>query len=121
MNKPDFSRRDFLSAGSVIAASAVVPSVHSIGGYLQPENKRGLLNVLDFGAKGDGTTDDTSAIQKALDVAGKSFGAIFIPEGNYLCGELKVPAGVGIHGLPAWSYRDGMGTVLTLNDEKPAA
>jgi len=32
-------------------------------------------------------------------------GTVFIPEGNYLCSELKVPQGIGVHGLPAWSYR----------------
>lgn len=39
-----------------------------------------VLNVLDFGAKGDGVTDDTSAIQSALN-AGFS---VFVPEGTYL-------------------------------------
>jgi hypothetical protein len=71
-----------------------------------------MLNAMDFGAKGDGTTDDTEAIQKAMDKAALSNGAVFIPEGNYLCSELKVPEGIGLHGLPAWSYRKGMGTVL---------
>jgi hypothetical protein len=72
----------------------------------------GLLNVLDFGAKRDGTTDDTAAIQKAMDQAAINNGAIFIPEGNYLCSELKVPAGIGVYGLPAWSYGKGQGTIL---------
>ena len=118
MDKPAFSRRDFLSTGTVLAASAVVPASLGKPGNSAPEKTRGMLNVFDFGAKGDGATDDTAAIQKALDTAGKTNGAIFIPEGNFLSSELKVPAGVGIHGLPAWSYRDGMGTVLTLNDDK---
>ena len=45
-----------------------------------------VADVKQFGAKGDGTTDDSGAIQKAIDST-KS-GAIFIPEGKYLLGEV---------------------------------
>ena len=38
-------------------------------------------NVKDFGAKGDGLTDDTKALKDAI--AKTSNGAIFIPEGRY--------------------------------------
>ena len=114
MKKTSYSRRNFLSAGSVIAASAIVSSCnagHDAGG------RREMLNVMDFGATGDGTTDDTQAIREAMDKAALSNGAVFIPEGRYLCSELKVPEGIGIHGLPAWSYRRGMGTVLVFKGE----
>ncbi len=40
-----------------------------------------LVSVLDYGATGDGTTDDTAAIQAAIDT-GKS---IFFPPGDYAC------------------------------------
>ena len=116
MKRPDFSRRDFVSAGSVLAASAVVSAV-SVQAKVDPEGKsRKMLNVMDFGAKGDGKTDDTEAFQKAMAKAALTNGAVFIPEGNFLCSELKVPEGIGLHGLPAWSYRKGMGTVLTLKE-----
>lgn len=40
----------------------------------------GVVSVLDMGAKGDGTTDDTSAIQKALDRPGA---VVLLPKGYY--------------------------------------
>lgn len=40
------------------------------------------VNVLDFGAVGDGVTDDTVAIQAAIDSITK--GKVFIPEGTYV-------------------------------------
>src|SRR3954463_1672143 len=43
-----------------------------------------VFNVRDLGAKGDGTTYDTAAIQKALDACEKSGGTVEFPAGNYL-------------------------------------
>ena len=40
------------------------------------------VNVTDFGAKGDGVTDDTAAIQTAVD--SMTSGVIFFPPGTYL-------------------------------------
>jgi parallel beta-helix repeat protein len=45
------------------------------------------LNVLDFGAKGDGSTDDTSAIQAALNAV-PQFGSVFFPVGNYIISDI---------------------------------
>jgi len=41
---------------------------------------RNIINVRDYGAKGDGVTDDSAAIQSALDLQGH----IYIPAGTYL-------------------------------------
>lgn len=78
-------------------------------------NRRNL-NVRDFGAKGDGKSDDTRAIQGALDAAADIQGAVFVPEGLYLCHSLRMSPGVGLHGLPAWSFRESRGSVLRLNN-----
>lgn len=41
-------------------------------------------NVKDFGAKGDGTTDDTAAIQAAVNHAVQSNSSVYLPVGQYL-------------------------------------
>ena len=46
-----------------------------------------ILNVRDFGAKGDGKTDDTKAIQKAINKANPlEKTTIFFPKGEYIIG-----------------------------------
>lgn len=117
MNSQGFSRRHFISAGAAVAASSLGTAAIARDCSFRKNDTTGMLNVKDYGAKGDGKADDTAAIQKALDAAGLINGTVFIPEGIYLCSELKVPEGIGIHGLPAWSYRNGMGTILKLKDD----
>ena len=58
------------------------------------------LNVRDFGAKGDGQTDDTAAFQQALDAAAKAGGGtVTAPRGNYFfAGHLNVPPAVTLQG-----------------------
>jgi len=47
---------------------------------------RELVSVKDFGATGDGVTDDTAAINLALAVGGK----IYFPSGTYLCSTITL-------------------------------
>ncbi len=59
----------------------------------------GVWRVEDFGAKGDGVTDDTAAIQKALDEAGKTGGEVKLAPAKYLVsGSLRIPVGVALTG-----------------------
>jgi hypothetical protein len=107
----EFSRRDvtlgaMLGGASLLMGSAVLPA--------QPGRHGGLLDARSQGAAGDGKTDDTAALQKALDAAGKSSGCVFIPPGTYLTHELHVRPGTALVGIPAWNYSEGGGSVLKL-------
>ena len=43
-----------------------------------------VVNVRDKGAKGDGKTNDTPAIQRAIDAVGGTGGTVFVPDGTYM-------------------------------------
>ena len=63
-----------------------------------------MVSVKDFGAVGDGVTDDTDAIQAAIDHSFYSPSTIYIPSGTYCVTGLKV------YGI----YADnGIGTILS--------
>lgn len=62
------------------------------------------------GAKADGTTDDTRAIQAALDAAGVRGDAVLLPAGRYLvAGNLNVPSGVTLKGVWEAPHHNGFG------------
>lgn len=44
--------------------------------------ERQWQNIMDYGAKGDGTTDDRAAIQAALDAVPDSGGCVFVPHSD---------------------------------------
>jgi hypothetical protein len=73
----------------------------------------GALSVRDFGAKGDGASDDTAAFQAALDEAGKTGTPVHAPAGRYrFAGHLKVPTGVTLVGTWQGPPSRETGTVL---------
>ena len=64
-----------------------------------PAASRGELNVLDFGAVGDGKTDNTAAFRSALEAASKMGGVVRVPPGQFsFNGRVAVPAGTTLEG-----------------------
>ncbi len=100
-----FNRRRFLGAaalaGLAAAGSGGAASAAARAAPPAPATRGDrALNVRSFGARGDGQTDDTRALQKALDTAGRQGGNIvFPPPGHYrLGGSLQVPQCVTLQG-----------------------
>ncbi|MGP0586271.1 glycosyl hydrolase family 28-related protein [Paenibacillus timonensis] len=48
-----------------------------------------MITVMNFGAKGNGVTDDTAAIQKALNQAASTGDTVYFPKGVYLVNPAK--------------------------------
>jgi len=70
--------------------------------------KQPITDVRAFGAKGDGATDDTAAIQAALNFAEGVHGVVFFPHGTYkITSPLKISPNVHLEGLGV-----GFGSVI---------
>lgn len=68
------------------------------------DNAGAVFNVRhpDFGAAGNGTADDTAAIQAAVNAAhAAGGGVVYFPAGTYLVTSVKVMAGVTLEGYGA--------------------
>jgi len=75
---------------SILLALLVAP----ILGFAQQKQ----INIVDLGAKGDGVTDNTLIIQKAIDEASASGnGKVIVPAGTFLTGEIHLKSNVEIN------------------------
>lgn len=86
-----YLKRRSLLLGGVSAGTAILVGAQSphLGKLLRPRQSLASTgrstDVQDFGALGDGTTDDTSSIQGAIDSVAKSGGGtVRFPSGTYL-------------------------------------
>ena len=61
----------------------------------------GALSVTAYGARGDGTTDDTKAVTRALSAATAAHKALYFPAGTYKVDSLALPSGATLVGAGA--------------------
>ncbi len=83
--------KNFLRAALALAGSAAFAA--DTNTPPAPTTAPSEFNVRQFGAKGDGVSKDTRAIQKTLDACAKAGGGtVFVPAGIYLTGSLVLGA-----------------------------
>ena len=82
------ARRDFLKQASGLAAAAAFGgfSLPALAAYTPPSRARGskVISVKDKGAVGNGSHDDTSAFQAAINALPSTGGTVTVPAGIYL-------------------------------------
>jgi hypothetical protein len=100
--------------------------VESTYGQVQTKTSAGVVrnlsfenvyNVKDYGATGDGSTDDAAAIQAALDLASSTNpgSVLFIPAGTYkVSSELEIKGSVWIQAAPGATIRRGSSSMQYL-------
>ena len=111
------NKREFLIGTTVLGTASLVERTSLRGAEASPAMTGSVHNALEFGAKGDGKTPDSAAIQKALDAAGAVGGTVYLPAGRYLCHDLKVHPHTTVLAEPQWGYRGDGGAMLLLDSD----
>jgi hypothetical protein len=93
-----FSRRELVAAGAGLAAQAVSATPGNAAPMAADALGARLYNVRDYGAKGDGKTLDTAAVQSAIDACAKDRGGtVLVPAGDFLVGTVELKSNVTLH------------------------
>jgi polygalacturonase len=91
-------RRNFLKLAGTGLAGLSLPVVSELHAMPSVPHTKGILNVRDFGATGDGHTLDTAAINKAIETANANGGGtVYLPSGNYLCYSIRLKSNVALY------------------------
>ncbi len=110
-----------LIAACALAFTSSV-SLHADNIVFPPE--AGAINVkTQYGAKGDGKTDDTAAIQKAIDENKGKPNTLYFPDGVYLVSDRVGLVGGKAHSpdrFLAYQGQSEQGTIIKVQDNCPA-
>ncbi|HTS24432.1 MAG TPA: glycosyl hydrolase family 28 protein [Bryobacteraceae bacterium] len=92
-----FTRRSFASiAGAGVLSRVPVPGQTTAPADSVPGAR--VYSVRDFGAKGDGQTLDTAAVQSAIDACARDRGGtVLVPAGDFVVGTLELKSNVTLH------------------------
>lgn len=87
---------------AALDSSSLLPANYFGNPLTAPLTDKGsqVFNVKAYGATGDGMTNDTAAIQTAIDAAAPQKGTVFLPAGTYLVNSpLTITSGVTFIGV----------------------
>ena len=85
----------------------LTPNVSHLTSYAAAQ-----FNVRDYGAKGDGRTLDSPAINAAIEAAvGQGGGQVVLPAGTYLSGSIRLKSNIDLHLMPG-------ATILAANPKR---
>jgi polygalacturonase len=96
----DANRRDLLRLGALGVAGAAVSAVPALAAAQGRDLAAtpSYFDVRNFGAKGDGKTVDTPAINKVIEAAAAAGGGtVLFPAGNYLCFSIRLKSKVDLY------------------------
>ena len=103
MNRRAFTKAVAIGCVGYAMKPTLVLARHSIG----LSDREDRFNVRDFGALGNGNTDDTQAFERALSRAAKGGGSVLVPAGRYpVKRSLHLADGVTLVGLGEHSVID---------------
>jgi polygalacturonase len=101
------TRRQWLSRAPLTALAATAGiTAFSDPSFAAPAKSRAseadlgarVYNIRDFGAKGDGATVDTAALQSAIDACNKDGGGtVLVPAGIFVIGTTELKSNVTLH------------------------
>jgi hypothetical protein len=94
------TRRSWLGAISTPAVAAALLPTAAIAAERVASSDLGarIYNIRDFGAKGDGKTLDTAALQAAIDACTRDGGGtVLVPAGTFVIGTTELKSNVTLH------------------------
>ena len=98
---PILNRRQTFPALAGLLGAGLVGARSAVGepaSLSDPGNGARVYNVRTYGAKGDGTTLDTAALQRAVDAcSADGGGTVLIPAGTFLTGSVEIKSNVTLH------------------------
>src|SRR5882762_667653 len=96
-------RRDFLKlatsgAAGAAATALITPGVQTYAAPIPGAGTSTVFDVRQYGAKGDGSTIDTPAINKAIESANaRGGGTVHFPAGTYACYSIHLKSNVALY------------------------